>query len=127
MVFDVKQDLHRKARLVAGGHLIDPLNHEVYSPTVKDISVRLLQVIAHKEKYNILCGNVGNAFPTKYTNERVYAIAGKESGSRAGQVVIIVKALYGLATSGQRWHGMFADLLRVLNFVPTRYGSDVWI
>ena len=127
MVFDVKQDLRRKARLVAGGHLIDPLDHEVYSSTVKGISVRLLQVIAHKEKYEILCGDVGNAFPTAYTNEKIYAIAGKEFGARAGRVIIIVKALYGLATSGERWHSMFADTLRGLNFVPTRYDSDVWI
>ena len=102
MVFDVKQDLRRKARLVAGGHLVDPLEHEVYSSTVKGISVRLLQVIAHKANYDILCGDVGNAFPTAYTNEKVYAIAGKEFGAREGQVIILVKALYGLATSEER-------------------------
>ncbi len=25
MIFEVKQDGHRKARLVAGGHLVDPM------------------------------------------------------------------------------------------------------
>eukprot|EP00957_Ditylum_brightwellii_P092745 7061908-Ditylum_brightwellii.AAC.1 len=42
MVFNCKQDLRRKARLVAGGHLIDLLDNEVYSSTVKGISVKLL-------------------------------------------------------------------------------------
>ena len=99
----------------------------MYSSTVKSISVRLLLVISHKEKYDILCGDIGNVFPTIYTNERVYAITGKEFGARAGQFIIIVKALYGLATSGERWHAIFTDTLRGLNFVPTRYDSDVWM
>eukprot|EP00957_Ditylum_brightwellii_P115155 8782300-Ditylum_brightwellii.AAC.1 len=35
MVFNCKQDLRRKARLVAGGHLINLLDNKVYSSTVK--------------------------------------------------------------------------------------------
>eukprot|EP00957_Ditylum_brightwellii_P080941 6157354-Ditylum_brightwellii.AAC.1 len=41
MVFDCKQAFRRKARIVAGGHLIDLLENEVYSSTVKGISVKL--------------------------------------------------------------------------------------
>ena len=48
MIINVKQDLRRKCRLVAGGHLIDTLDHDIYSTTVKSIIVKLLQVIAHK-------------------------------------------------------------------------------
>ena len=44
MIMNVKQDLRHKCRLVAGGHLIDALDHDVYSTTVKSISVKLLQV-----------------------------------------------------------------------------------
>jgi hypothetical protein len=47
IIYDVKQDLRRKARLVAGGHLVDPLDHSVYSSTAKGISVKLLHVISH--------------------------------------------------------------------------------
>eukprot|EP00957_Ditylum_brightwellii_P079530 6047223-Ditylum_brightwellii.AAC.1 len=38
MVFDVKQDLCQKACLVAGCHLVNFLDNEVYSSTVKGIS-----------------------------------------------------------------------------------------
>ena len=55
VVWGVKQDLRRKARLVGGGHLVDPMDHNVYSSTVKGISVRLLQVIGHKAKLDCLC------------------------------------------------------------------------
>jgi hypothetical protein len=57
-VFDVKQDLCRKARLVAGGHLVDALDHDIYSLTVKGISVKLLHVIAHKANLKQLWGDV---------------------------------------------------------------------
>jgi hypothetical protein len=44
-----------------------------------------------------------------------------------GQIVIIRKALYILASSSDKWHSYFADILRGLNFVPTRLDADVWI
>ena len=127
MIFDVKHDLRRKARLVAGGHLIDALDVDIYSSTVKSISVKLLHVIAHKKDLKQLCGDVSNAFPTAYTNERVYAVAGPEFGTLEGHVVIIRKALYGLRSSSERWHAHFADTLRSMEFVPTRYDKDVWM
>ena len=49
MVFDVKKDLTRKARLVAGGHLVDIMNIQVFSSTVKSIIIQLLHVISHKD------------------------------------------------------------------------------
>ena len=41
LVFDVKHDLRRKARLVAGGHLTDPPMEDIYSGVVTTDSVRL--------------------------------------------------------------------------------------
>ena len=99
IIFDVKADtLRSKARLVAGGHLIDPLDHQVCSSTVKGISVRILHVIAHSQNLKALCGDISNAFVTATTPEQVYCIAGPEFGQKQGMTVIIKKALYGLAT-----------------------------
>jgi hypothetical protein len=114
MVFDVKQDLRRKSRLVAGGHLVELLNDTpVYSSTVKSISVQLLHVIAHKAQLKQLCGDIGNAFVNAYTNEKVYVSrAGKEFGEHEGKVIIIRKALYGLRSSSERFHSHVADTLR---------------
>jgi hypothetical protein len=128
IIFDVKQDLRRKARLVAGGHLVDSLDNNVYSSTVKDISVRVLHVIAHRMKLKLLCGDVGNAYVNAYTNELVYSKCGKEFGPELeGKTVIIRKALYGLRTSSERWWSHFADTLRGLGFTNTRYDKDVWL
>ena len=114
MIFDVKADtLRRKARLVAGGHLLEALGVDVYSSTVKSISVKLLHVIAHSAKLDALCGDIGNAFPNAYTNEKVYVPkAGTEFGERAGMYIVIKKAVYGLCSSAERFHAHLADSLR---------------
>ena len=80
IIMKVKQDLRHKFRLVAGGNLIDTLDHDIYSTTVNSISVTLVQVIAHKANLEILFRNIGNAYVNAYTNEEVYAIAGDEFG-----------------------------------------------
>jgi Reverse transcriptase (RNA-dependent DNA polymerase) len=111
VIFDVKHDLRRKARLVAGGHLVEARNIDIYSTTVKPISVKLLNVITDKSKLKRLCGDVHAAYVNAYTNELVYAIAGPEFGELEGSIVLIRKALYGLRSSGERWHAHFADTL----------------
>ena len=80
-----------KCRLVAGGHLVDILDIQVYSSTVKSISVQLLNVISHKANLEQLCGNIGNAFPNTYSNEKVYIPkAGIEFGELAGKCMAYV-------------------------------------
>jgi hypothetical protein len=56
----------------------------------------------------------------------VYARAGPEFGDLEGKIVIIIKALYGLRSSSERFHTHFGDTLRNLEFEPTRYDKDVW-
>ena len=41
--------------------------------------------------------------------------------------MLIYKALYGLRSSGARWHDRFADTLRDMDFVPSKADSDVWM
>ena len=128
MIVNVKKDLRHKCRLVVGGHLINALDNDIYSTTVKSISLKLLQVIAHKTNLEIMCGDIGNAYVNAYSNKKVYAIAGDEFGkAMKGSIVIIVWALYGLCTSSERWHACLADKLHGFNFKPTRYDNNVWI
>eukprot|EP00957_Ditylum_brightwellii_P004049 307605-Ditylum_brightwellii.AAC.1 len=122
------EDLRRKARLMAGGHLIDLLDNKVYSSTVKSISVKLLHVIAHCIGSNALCGDVGIAYVNAYTAEKVYAVAGPEFGEALiGKIVMIKKALYWLVTSCACFHDHLSDTLRAMDFLPTRFNRDVWI
>ena len=110
------------------GHLVDALQHDIYSTTVKSISMKILQLIAHKADLNILCGNISIAYINAYTNEKVYAIAEYKSGKEIrGKVVMIKRVLYGLRTSSERWHSYLSNTLRIFKFTPARYNNNVWI
>ena len=61
MIFDVKIDFTRKARLVAGGHLTDPPTTLTYSSVVSRESLRLAFLIAALNDLNILVADIGNA------------------------------------------------------------------
>jgi hypothetical protein len=127
LVYDIKSDLRYKARLVVQGHRVDPRGLSTRATVVKGISVRLLDVIAHHQGLRVLTGDVGNAFIQAFTKEKCYTRLGAEFGDRAGMIAIIVRALYGLTTSAERYRTLFADFLRGLGFTPTRYDRDVWM
>jgi hypothetical protein len=44
MIFGVKPDLFHKARLMAGAHLVDALDHDIYSPTIMGVDIKLLHM-----------------------------------------------------------------------------------
>eukprot|EP00957_Ditylum_brightwellii_P078966 6005207-Ditylum_brightwellii.AAC.1 len=107
---------------------MDILDNEMYSSTVKGISVKLLHAIAHSETLDVLCGDIGNAYVNIYTTEKVYAKAGLEFEEKnVGKIIVIQKLLYGLATLCARFHDHLVDTLRSMDFQPTQFNWDVWI
>ena len=58
MIFDVKVDLRRKARLVIGGHVVDSYRHDVYAYTMKSVSARILMTIAAANNLDIMTGDI---------------------------------------------------------------------
>ena len=133
MIFDVKFDFTRKARFVAGGHLTKPPSSITYSTVVTRDSVRIAFMIAALNDLDILAADIGNAYLNAPCREKVYFFAGTEFGTEnKGRPVIIVRALYGLKSSGAAWHAFFATSLGDkevgLGFSPcTRADPDVWI
>lgn len=126
-VYAVKHDLRHKARLVAGGHLTEPPKDSVYSGVVSLRSMRLALLVGELNGLQPMVGDIGNAYLEAYTKEKVYFVAGKEFGSLAGHTLVIVKALYGLRTSGARFHERLADTLRDMGFVPSYADPDLWL
>ena len=127
MVYAVKHDGRHKSRLVAGGHLTDTPIDSVYSSVVSLRGIRLLTFIAELNDLEVWCTDIGNAYLESYTQEKVYFTAGPEFGDRAGHTLVICKALYGLKSSGLRWHEKFADTLRDMDFVPSKGERDIWM
>jgi hypothetical protein len=128
MIFDIKMvGLVRKARFVAGGHLTDPPSDSVYSSVVTRESVRIMFTIAALNGLELLGADVQNAYINALTKEKVYTMAGLEFGSNSGRPAIIVRALYGLKSSGARWCDHLASILRQEGFKSSLADADVWL
>ena len=59
LIFQVKPDLARKARLVIMGNIVDPRGLATCATVVKGISVRLLSLIAHRYDLTESHHNIG--------------------------------------------------------------------
>ena len=128
IVFDVKMDLTRKARFVAGGHTTETPDVGIYSSVVSRDSIRIAFTIAALNDLEVLACDVGNAYLNAPCREKIWFVAGAEFGDRQGQVVKIVRALYGLKSSGAAWRQMLKDMVEGdLKFCNTRADSDVYI
>jgi hypothetical protein len=114
--------------LVVGGHKVDASNQSSYSSVVKLDNTRLLNVIAKAQGLKVLAGDIGNAYLNAETTEKAYCICGPEFGPELeGRIAIIKKGLYGLKSSGARWHANFANTLYLMGFNPSIYDPDVWM
>lgn len=89
--------------------------------------IRLIIFLSQSNGQDLIATDVGNAYLEAFTKEKVYFIAGPEFGKLEGHVLIIVKALYGLRSSGARWHDRFADVLRTMGFSPSKAEPDIWM
>jgi hypothetical protein len=126
IIFDVKMDLTRKARFVAGGHLTEPPVSVTYSSVVSRDSVRLAFLLAALNDLDIVACDVGNAYLNAPCREKIWFVAGPEFGSRQGTVIKIVRALYGLKSSGAAWRAMFNTSIIEMGFIPTVADPDVY-
>jgi Reverse transcriptase (RNA-dependent DNA polymerase) len=126
--FDVKFDLRKKARLVSGGHQTDPPTEDIYSGAVEFMTVRLCFLIASMNGLLICAADIGNAYLHGPTREEVFIIAGREFGAhRVGKRILIVGGLYGLRSSGARFHEHISRVLRQLGRRPSKADADFWI
>jgi hypothetical protein len=127
MIFDVKCDFTRKARFVAGGHWTDAPPQLTYSSVVTRDSVRIAFLIAALNELDILSADVGNAYLQAPVREKVHTTAGPEFGqNNIGRTVIVVRAMYGLKSSGAAWHAKLSETLRSMDFKPSYADPDVW-
>lgn len=128
IIHDVKFDGRRKSRLVAGGHRAPEVEKEDrYSPVVSNEGVRIGFCMADLNSLLVCAADVGNAFLYGITYERVYIIAGPEFGPELeGKRLLIVKSLYGLASSAARYHEHCSRELTKLGFQPSKADPDLW-
>jgi len=127
LVYAAKHDGRHKARLVADGHLTDVPNESVYSGVVSLKGFRLVMFLAELNGLEPWQTDIGNAYLEARTKEKLVIVAGAEFGPLQGHLLRIDKALYGLRTSGLRWHERFSAVLKELGFVPCKTDNDIWL
>ena len=129
MIFDVKmgENFRRKARMVAGGHKTEAPATITYSSVVSRDSVRIALTIAALNGLKVLSCDIQNAYLTAQCRERVWTVAGPEFGSEAGSNMIIVRALYGLKSSGAAFRAFLAENLYDQGYRASKADPDVWL
>ena len=126
-VFAIKHDGRHKSRLVAGGHLTDTPVENVYSGVVSLCNLWIMLFVAELNKLEVWGADIGNAYLEAETKEKLYIIGDKGFGELCGHTLIIHKALYGLKSSGKRWHELFADVMRDMGFFISKADNDIWM
>ena len=127
MIYDLKWDLRRKVRFVAGGHRTDTPIESTYSGVVSLLGVRMVTFLAELNDLELWGTDIGNAYLESYTTEKVAFVAGAEFGEYAGHTLVILKAQYGLKSSGKCWHDRLHDVLREMGWVPNKAEDDIWM
>ena len=129
MIFDVKlgENFRRKARLVADGHKTRPPSSVTYSTVVSRDSVRVCLLLAALNDLDLQSGDIENAYLTAPCREKVWTRAGPEFGNDQGKVFIIIRALYGLKSSGAAFRAFLAERLDEMGFKSSLIDPDVWL
>ncbi len=87
-------------RLVAGGHLTEAPTTITYASVVSRETVCLALTFASSNDLKVKVGDVLNAYITAPVKEKVWTILGPEFGLDSGKSAVIVRALYGLKSTG---------------------------
>ena len=131
IIFDVRPDLTRKARLVAGGHRHKNVPaHATYSSVASRDSVRLMFMAAALNDIEVLSTDIGNAYLNARNREKVHVIVGPELFGEqfSGQYAIITRALYGLKSAGAAWHSHLSGFIKEeLGYKSTIADPDVYL
>ena len=127
MIFDIKiEDFRRKERLVASGHMIETPKCQTYSSVVSRETVKIALTIAALHNLELKSGDSMNAYLIAPITENVLTVLGKEWGPDAGKKAIIMRALYGLKSSGADFCKHLADCMRVLGYKSCLADHDLW-
>ena len=132
VIFDVKHDLTRKARLVAGGHLNKTVpSYITYSSIVTKESVRLCFLLAALNDLDVVIGDISNAYLNAKPREKCFVTIIDSylfGPSAIGKKALIVRALYGMKSSDAAWRKLFASVLHNhLKFDNFMADHDVWL
>ena len=127
-MFAVKFDGRHKATLVVDGHLTPEAVENIYSGVVSLRNLRLVVFLGKLNNLDIWGADIGNAYLGAFTDEKPYIVAGPEFEELEGYILIFLKELYGLKSSGERWAEVIHSILKDMKFTASTaypgFGSE---
>ena len=127
-IFDIKMDekFTRKSRFVAGGHMNKPPSSMTLSTVVTRESVRIALLLAGLNELDVQAADISNAYLNAPCRELIWIVAGLEFVSDEGCVMKVVRAWYGLKSSGASWHAMLSQTMMDMKYTRCKADHDIW-
>jgi Reverse transcriptase (RNA-dependent DNA polymerase) len=128
IVFDVKMTLEWKACYVAGGHQTEPTKDIMFASVISRDSIWIAFIVAALNDLEVLSADISGAYLNAKAAKKVYTLASKEFGpEKEGKIVVIMRALYGLRSSGRAWRDHMAATLWDSGYSSCKADPDVWM
>ena len=89
-------------------------------------SVRIVLTLAALNDLEVKTSDIQNAYLTAPCSEKVHTTLGTEFGENEGKTAIIVRALYGLGSSGASFRNYLADCMCHLGYKSCLADPDLW-
>ncbi len=124
MIFDIKmEDLHRKSRLVAVGHMPDAPATTTFASIVSNKTVQIALFLVGLNNLQVKVSDIENAYITAPCTVN----ARSQICSDAKKTAIVVRVLYGLKSAGASFCNHLADCIKHLGFAPCLTNPDLWM
>ena len=121
------ENFRQKERMFAGGHTNETPAALTYASTVSRDSVSISLTISALNDLKVLACDIKNAYLTAKFRENIWTIAGPEFGYDTGKLMIVVRALYGLKSSGAPFRSLLSKTLYDIRYTPSKADPDVWL
>jgi hypothetical protein len=98
-----------------------------YASVVSRDSVRIALTLAALNDVDVMMGDIQNTYLTAPITEKVWTILGPEFVEDNGKRNLIVRALYGLKSTGAAFSNHLASCMYHLGWKPCLSDQDLWI
>jgi len=122
-----KFDMRRKARLVLSGQLTPPSNDKACSGILSLEGVRTVLFLAELNELQLCAADIAQAYLEANAREKLVIVGGPEFKDLSVHTLILIKALYGARTPGNRFAEKLADDLLHLGFFQCQHNPAIWM
>jgi hypothetical protein len=89
--------------------------------------VRIALTLAALNDLDVKLTDIKNTYLTVQMTEKVWTVLGPEFGDDSGKRALIVRALYGLKSTGTAFRNHLAEYMKHLGWNPCCADRDLWI